>query len=704
MATCTIVWFRRDLRLEDNPALIAAARAGTVIPVFVWSPAEDGQFHPGRVSRWWLKQSLTHLDLSLKKLGSPLVMRKSPNTLAVLLEIAEATGATQVFYNHLYDPVSLVRDHRVKQGLSQKGIVVHTFNGDLLYEPWEVYDDEGQAFTLYDAFWQKCLNMPFEPESPLLPPKRLIGPIGKLQGCTAEELGLEDEYEKSSNALLARAWCPGWSYANKSLDSFLRAPLCDYATDRHKADGVSGAPTSLLSPHLHFGELSVRKIFHEVRKKQISWAREGFATGERSVNMFLRALGFREYSRYLSFHFPFTHERSLLANLKSFPWRADESYFKAWRQGRTGYPLVDAGMRELWATGWSHNRIRVVVASFSVKFLQLPWRWGMKYFWDVLLDADLECDVLGWQYISGSLPDGHELDRIENPQVEGYRFDPDGDYVRRWLPELSRLPNEWIHHPWDAPPGALRAAGVELGTNYPRPIVEIGVARERLQASLAEMWERDAALKAAQANGLEEGLGETVEVAGTGGPLHERMDVHRVIIHRDIDASSNSSRRDQLVPEIVPNQFHLQAHASIMNQSAPMVEDVEEVADRVPYMSQRRGAYTNSPANLVEANNGVVPIDRTPVNWPTVTAVDYDLDSTAESTSVAGRADSAGGTVPVWSQSVSARPHSQVREGLVPVVPDVRRGAGISRRHLHASVQRVNLEAMTSSKTSSLSV
>lgn len=240
---------------------------------------------------------------------------------------------------------------------------------------------------------------------------------GKLQSCSAEELGLEDQYEKSSNALLARAWCPGWTFANKSLDSFLRAPLCDYATDRHKADGASGTPTSLLSPHLHFGELSVRKIFHEVRRRQATWSREGFAAGERSVNMFLRALGFREYSRYLSFHFPFTHERSLLANLKSFPWCTDEGYFKAWRQGRTGYPLVDAGMRELWATGWSHNRIRVVVASFSVKFLQLPWRWGMKYFWDVLLDADLECDVLGWQYISGSLPDGHELDRIENPQV-----------------------------------------------------------------------------------------------------------------------------------------------------------------------------------------------------------------------------------------------------------------------------------------------
>lgn len=285
-------------------------------------------------------------------------------------------------------------------------------------------------------------------------------------------------------------------------------------------------------------------------------------------------------------------------------------------------------------------------------------------------------------------------------QVEGYRFDPDGDYVRRWLPELSRLPNEWIHHPWDAPPGALRAAGVELGTNYPRPIVEIGAARERLQASLAEMWEKDAAMKASQANGLEEGLGETVEVVGTGGPLHERMDVHRVIVHRDVDMSSNSSRRDQLVPEIVPTQFHLQAHASIMNHTAPMVEDVEEYAETLPppYATQRRGIIVNSPANYVEGNNGQVPLDRTPVAWPTVTAVDYDLDSTAESTSVAGPADSAGGTVPVWSQSPSARISVQVREGLVPVVPEVRRGAGLSRRHLHASVQRVNLEGMTSNK------
>ncbi|XP_024380472.1 cryptochrome-1 [Physcomitrium patens] len=326
--------------------------------------------------------------------------------------------------------------------------------------------------------------------------------------------------------------------------------------------------------------------------------------------------------------------------------------------------------------------------------------WGMKYFWDVLLDADLECDVLGWQYISGSLPDGHELDRIENPEVEGYRFDPDGDYVRRWIPELARLPNEWVHHPWDAPPSALRAAGVELGTNYPRPIVEIGAARERLQASLAEMWERDAAMKAALANGLEEGLGETVEVAGTGGPEHERMDVPRVMVHmqRDADMSCNSSRRDQLVPEIVPNQFHIRAHESIMNRSAAMVEDGEEAgraAVPMVFASVRRGMGGNYGGHHVEGNGGEVAQASAPIQWPTVTAVDYELDSTAESASVTGRGGSEGGTVPVWSQSVSARTPIQVREGLVP---EVRRGPGLSRRQLQASVQRVNLEGMTSNK------
>eukprot|EP00850_Spirogloea_muscicola_P023428 SM000355S13195 [mRNA] locus=s355:71948:74975:- [translate_table: standard] len=573
----TIVWFRRDLRLEDNPALIAAARAGAVVPVFVWSPEEEGQFHPGRVSRWWLKQSLVHLNASLAELGSPLIMRKARDTFEVLLEVIQATGANQVFYNHLYDPVSLVRDHRVKQGMARHGIGVHTFNADLLYEPWEVYDEDGQAFTTHEAYWRKCMHMSFPPDAPLPAPAVLVPPSGvsSIQSLAAEQLGLEDPSERASNALLARAWMPGWAHADQALEAFVRGPLVNYAISCAKADS---ATTSLLSPHMHFGEISVRKIYQEARKAQQLWQETNTAGGSGSADAFLRAVGFREYSRYLSFNFPFTHERSLLANLRSFPWRVDEASatasppcftisFKAWRQGKTGYPLVDAGMRELWATGWLHNRVRVVVASFCVKFLQLPWRWGMKYFWDSLLDADLECDVLGWQYISGSLPDGHELDRMEDPEVEGYKYDPEGEYVRRWVPELSRLPTEWIHHPWDAPPDVVQSAGVELGCNYPRPVVDMATACERLQDALSEMWEREAALKAALANGVEEGLGETCEVeCTTGGPEHERMTVFRAQVRPpagDTDALTGS-KRDQLVP-VMPSDTALRAAESILS-------------------------------------------------------------------------------------------------------------------------------------------
>jgi cryptochrome 1 len=519
---------------------------------------------------------------------------------------------------------------------------------------------------------------------------------GKILSCSAEELGLEDSSEKSSNALLARAWCPGWSYANKSLEAFLQGSLLEYATNRQKVDGVT---TSLLSPHLHFGELSVRKLFYEVRTKQVTWTREANAVGEQNVTLFLRSIGFREYSRYLSFHFPFTHERSLLANLKSFPWRMDEAYFKAWRQGRTGYPLVDAGMRELWATGWLHNQIRIVVSSFFVKFLQLPWRWGMKYFWDTLLDADLECDVLGWQYISGSLPDGHELDRMDNPQVEGYRFDPDGEYVRRWLPELSRLPTEWIHHPWDAPLTALRAAGVELGTNYPRPIVEMGVARERLQASLAEMWEREAASKAILANGLEEGLGETTEVPGTGGPFHERMDVHTVVV-RQLPAHSGSFLRDRLVP-VLPTTSQLQAAASILHQSMPVEEDIEEAVAALPPSVPSASADLSIAGHSRPLEGHVQGLaDRSQSGRAAAPRLDLDFNSTAES-GVGESAESDGRAVPVWSPSVLS--HAQLQasaECVVPEIANVRRGS-FSRR-LTQSMLRANQEVIVPTRLDNL--
>ncbi|KAG1342362.1 Cryptochrome-1 [Cocos nucifera] len=408
----SIVWFRRDLRVEDNPALAAGVRLGEVVAVFIWSPEEEGPYYPGRVSRWWLSQSLLHLHSSLRNLGTSLITKRSFDTASTLLEIVHSTGATNLFFNHLYDPLSLVRDHHLKELLIARGITVRSFNADLLYEPWEVHDENGRPFTTFAPFWNKCLSMPYDPAAPLLPPKRITS--GDVSMCPSDNLVFEDESEKGSNALLARAWSPGWRNADKSLSAFINGPLIEYSVNRKKADGAS---TSLLSPYLHFGELSVRKVFHLVRMKQLVWINEGNKAGEESCNLFLRSIGLREYSRYLSFNHPCSHERPPLAHLRFFPWVTNECYFKAWRQGRTGYPLVDAGMRELWATGWLHDRIRVVVSSFFVKVLQLPWRWGMKYFWDTLLDADLESDALGWQYISGTLPDGRELDRIDNPQV-----------------------------------------------------------------------------------------------------------------------------------------------------------------------------------------------------------------------------------------------------------------------------------------------
>ncbi|KAH6770063.1 cryptochrome 2 [Perilla frutescens var. hirtella] len=542
----SIVWFRRDLRIEDNPALAAAARDGSVLPVFIWCPKEEGPYHPGRVSRWWLKQSLKHLQHSLKSLGAELVVIKAESTLSALLDCISAVGATKVVYNHLYDPISLVRDHNIKQKLVEFGIDVQSYNGELLFEPWEVYGDDEQAFTTFDAYWEKCLNMQKEPVSHL-PPWRLASAAGMVENTSIEALRLENESEKSSNALLGRGWSPGWSSADKTFNEFIEHHLHNYSNDRLR---VGGNSTSLLSPYLHFGELSIRKVFQNVRMKQIVWKNEQNTVGEESATLFLKAIGLREYSRYICFNFPFTHERSLLSSLRFFPWDTNQAHFKAWRQGRTGYPLVDAGMRELWATGWIHNRIRIIVSSFFVKFLLLPWQWGMKYFWDTLLDADLESDILGWQYISGSLPDGHELERMDSPQVQGFKFDPEGEYVRQWLPELARMPTEWIHHPWDAPLSVLKYAGVDLGVNYPKPVIDVDLARDRLTEAIAVMRGKEATGKAASTIGAD-------EVVFDNSESHEKLDVSKAVA-QEKNLCPASSSHDQRVPSLRNSNYGIE--------------------------------------------------------------------------------------------------------------------------------------------------
>ncbi|KAL7085528.1 hypothetical protein ACP275_14G286200 [Erythranthe tilingii] len=638
---CSIVWFRRDLRVEDNPALAAGVRSGAVIAVFIWAPEEEGHYYPGRVSRWWLKQSLSHLDTSLKSLGTSLLTKRSADSISCLLQVIKSTGAKQLFFNHLYDPISLVRDHRAKEVLSAEGVTVRSFNADLLYEPWEVLDHENRPFTTFAGFWDRCLSMPYDPESPLLPPKRIIS--GDVSRCAPDTIIFEDDSEKGSNALLARAWTPGWSNADKALTTFLNGPLIEYSKNRRKADS---ATTSLLSPHLHFGELSVRKVFHLVRIRQVLWANEGNQAGEEGVNLFLKSIGLREYSRYMSFNHPYSHERPLLGHLRYFPWVVDEGYFKAWRQGRTGYPLVDAGMRELWATGWLHDRIRVVVSSFFVKVLQLPWRWGMKYFWDTLLDADLESDALGWQYISGTLPDGREFERIDNPQFEGYKFDPNGEYVRRWLPELSRLPTEWIHHPWNTPESVLQAAGIELGSNYPLPIVKIDAATARLEEALSLMWQQEAASRTAAENGMEEGLGDSSDSTPIAFPADTNMEMDNEPIRNNPTNGATRRYEDQMVPS--------------MTSFSIRIEDEETSVDHLRDNNNSRGEVPfNVNANVTgeQRRENVMQTDAT-----RAPPQQYNFsrggrrnseDSTAESTN-SGRRERDGGVVPVWSPSSSA--------------------------------------------------
>ncbi|GAA0175536.1 DNA photolyase [Lithospermum erythrorhizon] len=633
---CSIVWLRRDLRVEDNPALAAGVRAGAVIAVFIWAPEEEGHYYPGRVSRWWLKQSLAHLDSSLRNLGTCLITKRSTDSVSSLLEVVKSTGATQLLFNHLYDPISLVRDHRIKEALTAHGVAVRSFNADLLYEPWEINDDEGYPFTTFTEFWDRCLRMPFDPESPLLPPKRIIS--GDVSRCPSDTLIFEDESEKASNALLARAWSPGWSNADKALTTFINGQLIEYSRNRRKADS---ATTSFLSPHLHFGEVSVRKVFHLLRLKQLSWANEGNKAGDESVNVFLKSIGLREYSRYMSFNHPHSHEKPLLGHLRFFPWVVDESYFKAWRQGRTGYPLVDAGMRELWATGWLHDRIRVVVSSFFVKVLQLPWRWGMKYFWDTLLDADLESDALGWQYISGTIPDGRQFDRIDNPQFEGDKFDPNGEYVRRWLPELARLPTVWIHHPWDAPESVLQAAGVELGSNYPLPIVEIDSAKVRLEEALSQMWQHEAAARAATENGMEEGLGDS-ESTPIAFPQDMQMEMDHEPVRNAPVVTTVRRYEDQMVPSMTSSILRYEDEETT---SVEFRNTAEESRAEVPTNVNATGTLradtlAQDNAQTVHTNNHLPQIN-------------LALRRRNSEESISESSSSSRGVVPVWSPQTS---------------------------------------------------
>lgn len=467
-----IVWLRLDLRVADNPALsAAAARGAPVLPVYVLEDgAEDGPL--GGAGRWWLHHSLQALSATLDRLGAPLVLLRGRAT-DLIPALARRTGAAAIFWNRRYEPAAVEREREVAEKLRAAGTGVESFNASLLFEPWEVLSGEDTPYKVFTPFWKACLRRP-PPPRPLPAPARLRPMRAAPGGDRLADLDLLPAHPDWA-AEFFEHWTPGEEGARQRLDRFLET-LSGYAAGR---DRPAKAATSRLSPHLHWGEIGPRQVWHAVA------ARVHADGDERSAEAFRAELGWREFCHHLLFHFPRIRHGNFRPEFDRIAWREDDSGFRAWSRGRTGFPIVDAGMRELWARGWMHNRVRMITASFLVKDLLVDWRRGMGWFEDTLLDADLANNAASWQWVAGSGADAAPFFRIFNPVLQGGKFDPDGAYVRRWVPELARLPPKWIHRPWAAPDSALLAAGVALGATYPRPIVDHATARQRALRAFA---------------------------------------------------------------------------------------------------------------------------------------------------------------------------------------------------------------------------
>jgi len=471
-----IVWFRRDLRLADHAALMAAEAAGApILPLYVLDDETPGRFRAGGASRWWLHSSLEALDGTLAKLGGSLVLRggQAPSALDALL--AE-TGAAAIHATRGYEPweAKLVQD--IAKLCATRGAELRLFPGRLLFEPEAIATKDGKPFRVFTPFWKACLAAP-PPRVPLPAPKHL-----KFASAGSEKLSswkLLPTRPDWAGGLRA-AWSPGESAAQARLEQFIDNGLARYEDDRNLIDDTT---TSRLSPYLHFGEISPDQVWHALRHA----AERSHGKADLGAESFLREIGWREFSYHLLFHYPAMTTEPLRAEFARFPWRDDATALHAWQRGETGYPIVDAAMRELWQTGWMPNRARMVVASFLVKHMLVPWQDGAAWFLDTLVDADLANNSAGWQWIAGCGADAAPYFRIFNPVLQGEKFDPDGAYVRAWLPELAKLKAPDIHAPWQAPPLDLVAAGITLGRTYPVPIVEHGQARARALAAFKRL-------------------------------------------------------------------------------------------------------------------------------------------------------------------------------------------------------------------------
>lgn len=471
-----LVWFRNDLRVSDNPALDAAAATGRpIIPLYVLDQT-PGQRPLGGAQRWWLDGSLRALAGDLAKLGLTLALRRGPAAETVQ-EIVAAEGVQSVFWNRRYDLAGRERDKTLKADLKESGVAVESFNGALLTEPWELKTGSGGHFQVFTPFWRSLLaTATIEAPSPVP-----TGPLAPARTIASEDLngwGLTPTKPDWAGGLRAH-WKPGSAGAVALLQEFLSNGLSGYSEGRNRPDLRF---TSRLSPHLQWGEISPRQVWRAVKTHCAA-----HPEAEQDGMAYLRELGWRDFAHVLLFHAKSLVDEPIKPEYARFPWRSSAEGLEAWRRGRTGYPIVDAGMRELWHTGWMHNRVRMIAASFLIKDLLIDWREGEKWFWDALVDACPANNPASWQWVAGCGADAAPFFRIFNPTLQGAKFDPGGAYVRRWVPELAKLPTSAIHQPWSLDERQSRAVRFTLGRDYPKPIVDHGEARDRALAALASI-------------------------------------------------------------------------------------------------------------------------------------------------------------------------------------------------------------------------
>jgi deoxyribodipyrimidine photo-lyase len=476
MSDPVIVWFRQDLRLADNPVLAAVAQR-PVLPVYI---LDDGPWAPGGAARWWLHHSLAALGRDLAARGAPLLLlRGDPRRL--IPDLAGRIGAAEVHAGRQTEPAARQRDSATHAALEATGRRLVLQRNALLHEPHAVRTGSGGPYGVFTPFSRAVFALLEGLPPPLPAPARLAAAPGAPEGLALDALGLLPRPpEPDWAAEFPAHWQPGEAGAAARLDAFLEHGLAGYG-DRRNDPGVAWG-TSGLSPHLHLGEISPRQVWHAARNR-----------GGRGLETFLKEILWREFSHHLLWHRPDLPETPLRPEFAAFPWRRDAALLRAWQRGRTGYPIVDAGMRQLWRTGWMHNRVRMIVASFLIKDLLVPWQRGEEWFWDTLVDADTAQNGGNWQWVAGCGADAAPFFRVFNPVLQGEKFDPKGEYVRRWCPELARLPDRLLHRPFEAPALVLREAGVTPGRDYPAPIVDLAEGRARALAAFAALKGADAA-------------------------------------------------------------------------------------------------------------------------------------------------------------------------------------------------------------------